>query len=1271
MNTLTCPVCGQKLINLPGSKKWICPSEEHDYVCTEGQRKWYKELADNEGLWNEKILQYGPPVIAYEYASLREMLRRGEISGLSLKLKDVFESCLKFCVLAQLSLAFAEKDLCYKYGQMLYKLINELPSLGTWLEVGRKLIEPQGAREDHLQRVLKDLVEVYDKQKIVNWRNENIGHGAFKPVEAKLYRDEISGKIAALSKHFQRDASAYASLMLQVKANGKIENLFGARMARELPFTGKELFLVNGKQTVMLVPLLQNLDHSIYFFDSYVSRKNKDYYLNYTDGTKKNIESKQLQDMRKQLKKITDIKMANASAEEEIILKEQIEALTRLGRPGELVAFPFIEELLEKFTAEHSKGCFLLQMENGMGKTTFVRMLDNLSYNEKRKHREIMYRAFYINPIYAYTPQMFLQEMRDALRRTNDGGQFTGQIPTVSLASADARRQVAEMVNALFAAHQKMGIERLLILIDGLDELPNRGQRALVDFLPETRDLVDNIYLVITCRTDEQASPYTQRLLKALQPEAGVSYAAHDTAYQEALLKHIQKTEPDLVKAQKLLALANGKMVYLDAVLGAYRQYGAEALDDLTAVANQGFFQMLERLYGETYYRDIKKIAACLSLMPISIDAYLLAGLLDENEVTFRLLAYLGELKPVLNITRQPQRTLFCLTRLETREYILSDEATVVSLKQAWLDTLLAMARGAAPEVSDRRAWQLYLLMLLAVLWHRDKFSEQLLKSHEFPELLGLATYYYLSHVNSELDVYDVQIFSQLFMTMGESCDIYYASCQDANVLMRFMSEVVTTLRQEGLGAKAAEMLEKQALILEKKSPVVEGWIRQKLYGTLAAVCEEMDQIVVAKKYYEKASAAAGNAPASPLGAKAENDRIVAIGIFQEKAAVAINTATMYKNSMQYEAAIAELKNLSRKLEVFTEDELQTNNTLLNVQIGINKVYGNIYKRSEPERAKKYFDKAFSCWERLKFATKEEAEKAGNIKVDLLLNMGQTYRCLNDYAMAIKSYEEAIQICEDKRIRGEAINESYYINLHHSCGNVCRDQGKWQEALAWYNKALGMMEELRSSGKSFSDTYYHTILSSRADALMVLGQRESAQGDLDKADRLNINTAKAAHSLPHNRPHRAEVQAAMQTQDCMADSDSKTNMAVWTQVIEGEAIKSYGKRQIIWLHAGKLQVDTLLAVGEAWLPDKSGEAIIRTTLGERAIRAVSKEELLRRLNKMLRLDPAREKIVSFFENETRKVAYLSDDDETQGLWEKDAWGLVSEECQAEFVIREE
>lgn len=229
-------------------------------------------------------------------------------------------------------------------------------------------------------------------------------------------------------------------------------------------------------------------------------------------------------------------------------------------------------------------------MKNGTGKTVFAKMLDGLAYKKIRLRAENLFcRAFYINSVYSHSKLTFIQGLTDALRRADNGETLRGDIPTVEADAADAKAQIANLINELFAAHKKLfGREKLLLIIDAVDELPNTGDNSLVDLIPDAAQLSDGIFLLVTCRPPVQTSEYTKHILTSLTFDEKISIDEADDEYLDVLRKFVtKKTSADAATVEKILHAADNRLMNLKNIVNAYVKIGDRCLENTTAICSR------------------------------------------------------------------------------------------------------------------------------------------------------------------------------------------------------------------------------------------------------------------------------------------------------------------------------------------------------------------------------------------------------------------------------------------------------------------------------------------------------------------------------------------------------------------------------------------------------------------------------------------------------------------------------------------------------------
>ena len=324
-----CVVCGSAM-ELWKGKKWICTNDNCVNVELANLKPWFTELAENAVFCNEQLLNCAPLIIATELSDLRDMLNKGEISGLVLKLKDVFEVILKFPLLPILSMGLNDSGRKNLYREILYSLTCKLPNLGDWYGAALRAIKNDNSMNVTLKKILTDVLKLYDSEKIIRWRNLNIGHGAYTSEEDKDFRANVAEKIQALADHFTRCAEEYVSIKIFLKHKKSYLLLAGVASSKKINRSNCEIYFEYARKKFPLVPFMKNIDNGIYFFDSYLLKKKKTAYLNYADGKKFEDDDKNFDTLYKNLTTTLRIVQTETSAEEKIRGSRSEEALEEI-----------------------------------------------------------------------------------------------------------------------------------------------------------------------------------------------------------------------------------------------------------------------------------------------------------------------------------------------------------------------------------------------------------------------------------------------------------------------------------------------------------------------------------------------------------------------------------------------------------------------------------------------------------------------------------------------------------------------------------------------------------------------------------------------------------------------------------------------------------------------------------------------------------------------------------------------------------------------------
>lgn len=1099
---MKCQICGSEM-ELWNNSKWICTNTNCDNTVLVNSAAWYEKLAEDVTLWNDSILNQAPSVIAYEYFILRDMLKKGAVSGIILQLKDAFEVALKFPVLVVLSDAFSDKSRKNFYKDILFDLTCKLPSLGDWHAAAQKLLNTGAVQDNDLKNILKDICKVYERNGIVNWRNATIGHGAFTSTENENFRNDLISKIKILAEHLKRCEEIYTKMRLQVKCRGKYISLTGHNKARDIKYNACDLYVrISDKKPLPLIPLIRNIDKGVYFFDSYISRKNQTAYLDYISGNKLMNVDETISKLYKNLMTSLHVEQTDISAEMDIRGRRSEEAVEEILKPNNLVKFNFLNDQLEKIISDNKRGTYLLEMRNGMGKTTFAKMLDGLSYG-KIHFQGLMCRAFYINGVYSHTKLNFVQGLSDALRRAENGDTLVGDIPTVDVNAPNAREQVAVLINKLFETHQNLSdIKKLLIIIDAVDELPN-AESSLIDLIPRSEQISDGIHILITCRTPAETSTYTKNLLQSFNFVETIHVDEGNEDYRAVLKKFIaDKTKAAENIVTKIFNMAQGRMLSLETIIRAYLQTGENFLEQ----AHKGLFEFLRELYGEKYYNEILNFAVRLAAMPVPVTIRDLAHLSDEEFVTFKLIAYIGELKPVLDIRHTSNGTFITLTRPEIREMLKAQKNGKV-IYSAWTKDLKTL-----PKFKMRQDGN--IVMSIQNMLNNSDAKLVLLK--------------YMGLCSANEEYRNIFARSENFVTVSQTVAVNFESETEwdylvINALVKILCRDITPLFDESKYEKSFAALIFLVQKLAEKVKIYGGDLADTVKSLemlftvmhektlfmstqfdfcnlIGSMLAEMNRQYEAERYFELSKNMISHIDFNKFSEE-QLKNISDVTVWDTISLIKnrLDLAVMEKNMNRYADALKYLNEAENLVENII-NAFAANNPFRNkfevlanffyivsLKINVLKTIGNVYKHTDPEKALEYFQDTKKFIESVPPELVENIQFKG-MKVDLLLNTGQAYRALKRYDEAVKCYDEGIKILEGMRVTGELVEVELLISFYNSRGNVERDLENHQESIKFYESALKLLNAEQRAGKFINTGLEGSIKKSLATAYRKTGK---------------------------------------------------------------------------------------------------------------------------------------------------------------------------------------
>ncbi|KYH34007.1 tetratricopeptide repeat protein [Clostridium tepidiprofundi DSM 19306] len=1010
-----------------------------DEQITEKDSVWYINLSERKELWLEDAFNEFPLIIAHEYWRLKDLLRNGKTYGAFFQVKDLFEILIKFPVLIAASDIYNKKERSSQENKILMSLLEKPLSLGDWEKLARTIIELDTV-DLIIKEILKDIIDVFSKNNIVQWRNNQIGHGALSFDADKEFQKDLYSKIEVLKSHFERCYSNYCKINLYQSTNSNKVILRGKDSNTEI-ISNSDIFVIleeNDKKLYpyilekenglkkKLYPYILTKENGIYFFDTFYFYKNITSILNYVEGKKANADS----NINELIKAIyTELDRDNkygidyeefsldcetySAIEADII--DKLEEIDDFQRPD------YIKDWLLSIINANSKGIILIQMERGTGKTTFSRALDELSLNKFKDIKDISIRGYYINDSYSYRVESFTEKLSDLLRQNSSGENIIRGISPLSVSVVDTKKEFARFINEYARAHNKyFGKEKFLLILDGLDEIPSNSDVSIFDFIPSEDILDDNVYVLCTCRTDNELTEYTKNCLNSIKTIASISYNRENKYNNEILMQYIgrnifqlenvyQFNEKQKQLADILLNKCERRFLYLKAIKELIKCDGNFNIDEVPKGKElfQYYLNKLQSMYGKKYFSTVIKMLVSIATAFEPLTFREISYLLGENRPTFKLLAHLTDLRIFFKVDRSYRGNLITISHDEWKKAVIHNyNEEIVKLIEQWWNNIKEL-EGMQFE------------------WFHKEYDGELYI------LSNIIDYYNSFKIDNAKEICNND-FANLFIDI--------ANYLGSNSVIEYHRKIRIKLYSEAIFIKK-ELIRKNNL--QDENEVAEVYINRGMaYRSLMksnyAIMDYNEAIKIRHSLLKEDKLSDKNDLAIAYERRGEDYRIL----------------TQYKKAIEdFDKSIEIRRNLNSINQLKDVDELA--NVLKNRALALRLI-------GENEKAFKDLEVSISIRRKLK---EEGNLKDENYLASSIMNRGATYLNVQKYDEAIRDYKEATEIRRKLIEYGKLKDTSYLASSLMNLACAYYSAGKYDEALIHCNEAVELSKKLDMEGK--------------------------------------------------------------------------------------------------------------------------------------------------------------------------------------------------------------
>ena len=407
-----------------------------------------------------------PLPIREEWDRLQQL--QNENYGLVFAVRDSYETVLKI-ILLSICYLLKEKD----DDRFCRTLFEKQMSFGDWVNELPSTLKKSDLvmQNPALHKYLKKLVAFYNKYGIVKWRNNFIGHGLMSNAEDQSFFDEVRQKLDLLADFLNPD-----TIPAEIS---------------QLDFDHLE-------------PFMFREGGHFYLYES-VSATGLIFYTDHADRKRIEKESDYFAEKRKKYTASLNV-MCKGKLDKDIHLASEDEAIDGFYLTSFYKKPDYMKNWIDKILSENDRGVFLMKGGRGTGKSSFVLACDELNQHGDQKiglkieGEPVTVRAYYCNRIDVSGINDFVSYIQEMLKTTVEGEQFRSR--QGSIPGDDAP---LEKILAFYQEQYEntFGREKLLLFIDGVDELTEKGQDILLE-LPDPGEMPENVYIVLTCRAEKE-----------------------------------------------------------------------------------------------------------------------------------------------------------------------------------------------------------------------------------------------------------------------------------------------------------------------------------------------------------------------------------------------------------------------------------------------------------------------------------------------------------------------------------------------------------------------------------------------------------------------------------------------------------------------------------------------------------------------------------------------------------------------------------------------
>lgn len=619
-----------------------------------------EDIFKDNSIWNAKTLSEAPSVIAFKYAQLKQLTESRSYYGMMIALRDCFELFVRFYVLCSCAISRGMQS-----DDIVKVLCDPKLSLsfGDWVNTLTTAVVRFFGKNSAFGGAMQQMKSFYEKYKIVRWRNDYVGHGALADASSVEYQRELEVKVRELKQLLDEIELLYRIIRLEVK--------------------DKSLSIIYEDTVYPAEPFMWTEDEKIILFDSFSPSNSHSSdpssvcrAINYYTGNRPvidRINAACFFDVRKKYYGLLNIEK-NKAVYGSVHRRNDDRVLNAYYDDAAYIKQIYMRDWLNQCMASHEKGVFLMLADRATGKSTFSYMLDGLGGNQ-RLLSNVTSRSYYCHRTSIRNFQDFTTSISRIFYHTPDGNDFLQQaedgLPVLRAGEGeDPAAVMARLLNFCRDLYEReTGTERLLLVIDGIDELETASLPVL-GYIPMPDLLADNVYILLTCRADAWPAPLLQKFIQYFPlteqkvfRRAEENHALLKTAISDALKmcrngqhdqynqynQHGQYNQYEMKEedADKLAAKFDDRFSALPLI----RVLPGLGIDMLKTEPEEMYLAYLERIhavYGDAQYQIFVKMLLTIDMANYPLTMQEAAFMATGDSLAVSHLAMFYDMKPLV-----------------------------------------------------------------------------------------------------------------------------------------------------------------------------------------------------------------------------------------------------------------------------------------------------------------------------------------------------------------------------------------------------------------------------------------------------------------------------------------------------------------------------------------------------------------------------------------------------------------------------------------------